>query len=76
MTIEELEEQIREIFIKKYSMKELERKKDFFKIEISGTYKGKSIKFFDLIKENKPIIEIQTTSYKDCFDSLIKSLES
>ena len=74
MTIEKLEEEIRNKFIEKYSNEDLEKHSDFFILQVRGSYKNKSIKFSDLVGNEVPVLEIIAVTYKECFESLLKSI--
>ena len=72
MKLEELELEIKNIIEKKYSKEERLDKKDYFILQIRGTHKGKEVKYSDLIKGDRPVITVQDTTYKKCFESLLK----
>ena len=73
MTLEILEKDLREIFIKKYEIKELIDKNNFFIIRTKGLYKQKEISFKDLISKDRPEIVIKAETYTECFTSLLKT---
>jgi len=74
MTIEKLEEELRNKFLTKYDKERLIGKKDFFLLEIKAKYRDKSIKFTNLVDENKPTLEVKASNYQECFDSLFRCI--
>ena len=74
MTIEVLEKEIRNKFLKKYNKEKLENAQDFFILQVIGKYKNKSVKFSDLVGNEVPVLEIRAVTYNECFESLLKSI--
>jgi len=73
MTLETLEKELRDVFIKKYEHSQLIGKKDFFIIRTKGIYKQKEISFIDLVSTDRPEIVIKAKTYTECFESLLKT---